>query len=126
MFSVNPRRSSRKWICSVGAVIAAAAIAVPALASSAFAVTDTIQTLTPPRAPAVQLGGQGSCQAGLPPSAAAVLDWADKPDGTIQPKLTASLCLQNTTHTHRVALQLYYLDSAPGPGSTHVMISESK
>src|SRR3954451_18482952 len=116
MFSLTPRRSSRKWICSVGAVIAAAAIAVTALASSAFAVTDTIQTLTPPSDPAVQLGGQGSCQAGLPPSAAAVLDWADKPDGTIQPKLTASLCLQNATNTYRVALKLYYLASPPGAG----------
>jgi hypothetical protein len=126
MFSLTPRRSSRKWICSVAATMAAAAIAVTALAGSAFAVTDTIQTLTPPSDPAVQLGGQGSCQAGLPPAAAAVLDWGDKTDGTIQPKLTASVCLQNTTATYRVALQLYYLDSTPGPGGTHIMISESK
>jgi hypothetical protein len=126
MFSLTPRRSSRKWICSVAATMAAAAIAVTALAGSAFAVTDTFQTLTPSSDPAVQLGGQGSCQPGLPPGADAVLDWRDNSDGTIQPKLTASLCLQNTTATYRVALQLYYLDSTPGPGGTHIMISESK
>jgi hypothetical protein len=105
--------------------MAAAAIAVAALAGSAFATSDTIQALTPPSDPAVQLGGQGSCQAGVAPPAAS-LDWQDTTAGTTQPKLTASVCLQNTTNTYRVALQLYYLDPTPAPGaSNHVMISES-
>ena len=121
MFTSILRRSSRKRICSVAATMAAAALGVGALAGSALATSDVMQALTPPSDTHVQLGGQGSCSAGGVPVAAS-LDWQDPVGGTTtQPKLTASVCVLNTTNTYRVALRLFYLDPTLG----HVMISES-
>jgi hypothetical protein len=124
MFSLSSCGFGRKWIGTVAAAIAAAAIAVAALAGSAFATpNDTVAKID---AGAVQFGGAGACVAGLPPSANATLDWRENVgEGTVSPKLTGSVCVQNNTNTYRVALQLYYLDATPGPIATHVLVSES-
>ena len=69
-----------------------------------------IGKLTPPSDLDVQFGGQGSCAANQDPGADADLDWRENvAEGTVQPKLTGSVCLQSTTGTYRVALELYYL-----------------
>jgi hypothetical protein len=129
MFSLTPHRFSQKWSCTLAAAIAATAIAVAALAGSAFALpNDTIVKIDPFSLTDhhVQFGGTASCVANQSPSANANLDWRENvADGTVNPKLTGSLCLQSTTDTYRVALQLYVLDTTPGPGATHVLISES-
>jgi hypothetical protein len=118
MFSLTPRRFTRKWICALATAIAAAAIAVTVLAGSAFATPNSvIGKLTPPSDTDVQFGGQGSCAANQDPAADADLDWRENlAEGTVQPKLTGSVCLQSTTGTYRVALELYYL------GPAHVKI----
>jgi len=129
MFSLTPRRLSRKWICALAAAIAAAAIAAAALAGSASAIPNkTVLKLDPFSTTDrhVQFGQQGSCAANLPPGGNANLDWReDLGDGTVQPKLTGSVCVQNNTGTYRVALELYYLDSTPGPFTQHVKIAQS-
>jgi hypothetical protein len=108
MFSVTPRSVSRKLICAAAA-IAVAALAL-ALAGSAAAVpNDTILKMDSDPNHTFQFGGSGSCVANQPPSADGNLDWReDLVAGTVNPRLTGSLCLQKTTGTFRVALEYYY------------------
>jgi hypothetical protein len=129
MFSLTPRGFSRKWICTVAAAVAAAAIAAASLAGSAFAIPNDVVVKMDPFSATdrhLQFGQQGSCAAGQAPGGDANLDWQQNLNaGTIQPKLTGSVCVQSNTGTYRVALELYHLDSTPGPGVQHVKISES-
>jgi hypothetical protein len=128
MFSLTSRRANRKWLCTLAAAVAAAAVAVAALAGSALATgtVDTILKQDPdPSTHAVSLGGAGSCSSSGA-TANSSLDWNENNgEGTVQPKLTASLCLHSTTNTYRVALREYVLDATPGPVSVHVLVAES-
>jgi hypothetical protein len=126
MFALTLRGSSPKRICAAVATMAAMAVAAAGLAGPAFAVpNDTITKIDTDPNHTFQFGGSGSCVSNQAPTADANLNWReDLTAGTVQPLLTGSLCLQDTTNTYRVNMELFYLDSTPGPGATHVEIGE--
>jgi hypothetical protein len=117
MFTTTARRFRRKGICAA----VAAAIASVALAGAAFAVpNDSIGPLNPDPVNNNPQFGTG-CSAGAVPSGVGNLDWNENAaQTTIQPKLTGDLCLQGTTNTYRVALELYFTD-----GGFHSLVSSS-